>query len=46
MTKSQLEKKINHLKKEIQYFTRVFPNSEKVAVLKSAYRYYKKCLKV
>lgn len=42
MTKKELEKKIKHLKKEILYFQKVFPNSEKVLVLKSAYRHYKK----
>ena len=42
MTKKELDKKVKHLKKEILYFQRVFPKSEKITVLKSAYRYYKK----
>lgn len=42
MTKNQLEKKIKHLKKEILYFQRVFPKSERLVILKSEYRHYKK----
>ena len=42
MTKKELEKKIKHLKKEILYFQKVFPKSEKLLMLKSAYRHYKK----
>lgn len=42
MTKRELDKKIKHLKKEILYFQKVFPKSEKVAILKSAFRHYKK----
>lgn len=45
MTKKELEKKLKHLKKEILYFQKVFPNSEKVGVLKSAYRHFNKMSK-
>lgn len=41
MTGNQIEKKINHLRKEIMYVSRVFPNSERLCYLKSEYRYYK-----
>jgi len=46
MTKSQLEKKINHLKKEIMYVSRVFPKSDKISLLKIEYKYYKKIAKL
>lgn len=42
MTKRELDKKVNHLRKEILYFQKVFPKSKKVAILKSAFRHYKK----
>ena len=42
MTKRELEKKVKHLKKEIDYYKKVFPKSEKLAVLKSSYRHYKR----
>lgn len=45
MTRSQLEKKVKHLRKEIEYFSRVFPKSEKIKVLKSSYRHYSKLTK-
>lgn len=40
MTKSQIERKIKHLRQEIIYLSRVFPKSDKIKVLKSKYRYY------
>ncbi len=42
MTKRQLEKKLKHLKKEINYYKKVYPTNYKIAKLKSEYRYYKR----
>ena len=42
MTKSQLERKLRNLKKELIYYAKVYPNSEKRTILKSIYRHYRK----
>lgn len=42
MTKSQIEKKVIHLRKEIKYYCKVYPNSSKISFYKSMYRHYKK----
>lgn len=42
MTRSQLERKVKHLEKQIKYYCRVYPKSEKIQLYKSMYRHYKK----
>lgn len=44
MTRGQLEKKILHLERNIKYYCRVYPGSEKIQHYKSIYRHYKKQL--
>ncbi len=34
MTKSQIEKKVIHLRKEIKYYCKVYPNSSKIFFIK------------
>lgn len=46
MTKSQKERKVKNLKKEILYYEKVYPKSEKIIIFKSMYKHYKKALKL
>lgn len=42
MTKGKLERKLFILEREIRYYSRVYPGCNKLKVLKSIYRHYKK----
>lgn len=38
----KLERKLKHLEREIKYYSRVYPKSDKIPTYKSMYRHYKK----
>ena len=45
MLKNSVERKVRHLEKEIKYYVRVYPKSEKIQILKCMYRHYKSSIK-